>query len=952
MERKMAEGSQNRENGKETVRFFSPHEYEYMTVTVENGFRNGPAVLYEHGFKKLEWTFKDGKRSGLFTVFKRGMRLFSGWWNEDGEWDSRYLVQYTPESIVFNQYHPTTGNLVYTGGMGDNPRVREGWGLTFDPVSGQPLEYGLFASNSLVRRYQRFEDDDMFETSYEDDASILGRPSKEAIYRVRSSMNVSSRVVYVGGYAQKGVFMVRDGRGCEVTATGVVEGEWSLGEQTRRWAVRDGVREEKRAFVCSPVFEMAGEGGDSFKRSDDSFKRTDDSFKRSDDSFKRSDDSFKRSVNDDSFKRTDDSFKRTVGDDSFKRSVGDDSFKRSEDSFKRTVGDDSFKRSDDSFKRSDDSFKRPADPFEITVAEDTRRPDDSFRRPDSFRRSDDGYARGPRPDGFKRGAQSFPRRAGANEWKPKPRYGDAPRSGASFGGRSLPPSPVGARPAREAPVEYQTVSSADALVMYKQLMEARGIDVEDSSPAPDTPANPLAAAQPANQPFGQPADALAANPFAANSMAEEAAETSPQVEEKIEEIKNTKEFEEEDSEDDRGLTTQQQQALASLFDTAMGGQPAGNLPPTSETPAMMGTSFASSPLQNETSIQNETPIQDETPAALANIPVDVAEVQPPTLTRVVDDDEAPMTAQQQQDFANLFAAAATAPVTAPVTAPTPSPAPATMPVTSPMPASMPVTTPIPASIPVTTPVTPTPNPAPANPATFTPTNPEATDSYAFPSGGWQRTAPFIPTRSVGSTSSAAPAWAPRTMVEVASQWLPEKALATKPTTPTTPGLSGVGGDEGRWRPEGLSSAIKTTKPRTVTTLSLPAASEEVPFECVLRTSEEYQDLSVRVTAIVIAEGCLNEGTLWRLDLSDCKLVKTLRVGSRSLQNVDEVRLCDMKALETVTLGDEVLAITQTERDGRRFTMCGLEKLREVVVGDHTAEEFFDLEVRGECGRER
>ena len=867
MERKMAEGSQNRENGKETVRFFSPHEYEYMTVTVENGFRNGPAVLYEHGFKKLEWTFKDGKRSGLFTVFKRGMRLFSGWWNEDGVWDSRYLVQYTPESIVFNQYHPTTGNLVYTGGMGDSPRVREGWGLTFDPVSCQPLEYGLFASNSLVRRYQRFEDDDMFETSYEDDASILGRPSKEAIDRVRSSMNVSSRVVYVGGYAQKGVFMVRDGRGCEVTATGVVEGEWSLGEQTRRWAVRDGVREEKRAFVCSPVFEMAGEGGDSFKR-------------------------------------------------------------------------------------SDDSFKRPADPFEITVAEDTRRPDDSFRRPDSFRRSDDGYARGPRPDGFKRGVQSFPRRTGANEWKPKPRYGDAPRSGASFGGRSLPPSPVGARPAREAPVEYQTVSSADALVMYKQLMEARGIDVEDSSPALDTPANPLAADQPANQPFGQPADALAANPFAANSMAEEAAETSPQVEEKIEEIKNTKEFEEEDSEDDRALTTQQQQALASLFDTAMGGQPAGNLPPTGETPAMMGTSFASSPLQNETSIQNETPIQDETPAALANIPVDVAEVQPPTLTRVVDDDEAPMTAQQQQDFANLFAAAATAPAPAPAPAPTPSPAPATMPVTSPMPASMPVTTPMPTSMPVTTPVTPTPNPAPANPATFAPTNPEATDPYAFPSGGWQRTAPFIPTRSVGSTSSAAPAWAPRTMAEVASQWLPEKALATKPTTPTAPGLSSVGGDEGHWRPEGLSSAIKTTKPRTVTTLSLPAASEEVPFECVLRTSEEYQDLSVRVTAIVIAEGCLNEGTLWRLDLSDCKLVKTLRVGSRSLQNVDEVRLCDMKALETVTLGDEVLAITQTERDGRRFTMCGLEKLREVVVGDHTAEEFFDLEVRGECGRER
>ena len=56
----------------------------------------------------------------------------------------------------------------------------------------------------------------------------------------------------------------------------------------------------------------------------------------------------------------------------------------------------------------------------------------------------------------------------------------------------------------------------------------------------------------------------------------------------------------------------------------------------------------------------------------------------------------------------------------------------------------------------------------------------------------------------------------------------------------------------------------------------------------------------------------------------------------------------MKALQTVELGDEVLVMTQAERDGRRFTMCGLENLKEVVVGEHSAEEYFDLEVRGEC----
>ena len=179
------------------------------------------------------------------------------------------------------------------------------------------------------------------------------------------------------------------------------------------------------------------------------------------------------------------------------------------------------------------------------------------------------------------------------------------------------------------------------------------------------------------------------------------------------------------------------------------------------------------------------------------------------------------------------------------------------------------------------------------------------------------------------------------MAQVASQWLPEKAMPTASLTESA---------ERKWKDMPESSAIKTTKPRTVTTINVPPADETPSeHECVLRTNQDYEEVSNRVTCIVIGEDCLNEGLVWRFDLSDCKLVKTLRIGSRSLRNVDEVRLCEMKMLESITIGDGVLEITEAERDSRRFTLCGLDRLKEVVVGNRSAETYYDLEVRGGCG---
>ena len=777
MERKPSDNGQSAENGRETVRFFAPHEFEYMTVTNVNGVRNGPAVLFEHGIKKLEWSFKDNKRVDMFTVFRRGIRLFSGWWDEDGLWDSRFLVEYAPDCITLNQYHSTTSNLVYTGGMGSNPHIREGWGLTFDAVTGQPQQYGLFANNVLLRCYQRFADDDMYEIAYDDDSQIVGFPVKEAIERVQSGGSVSHTTVYVGGYARKGVFMVRHGSGCEVSGRELLEGEWAMGERVKSWAVRNGVREGKKAFVCSGAFE---EGMES----------------------------------------------------DFKRSVGDDSFKR------------------------------------------------GFT-------SDSGFRRGSSQSGF-------PRRSGTNEWRPKPRYGDD-RS-RSFGSPSHTHSQLGTRPPHaEEPAEYQAVSGQDAMLMYKKLMEARGIEVEeDALPPQEVP--------PAPAPLSQQPVIPAGNDDTPAECA-----VSPVMMEKIEEIRNTKEFEEEEESEDAGMTAREQQTFALLLNGTLG---AGVENPLA----------APIPDAGETPMNNEMPLPSANPLPESEYAVDVEDVKPPTLTRVVEEDSATMTTQQQQQFDSLFGNT--------------------------------LATPLPQAQPFQPQQPQQPQPfqpqqsfqqpqpfQPQQPQPFQPQQPQPFQPQQQPQvpqrGSWQGTSPFIPSRS------SAPTWAPRTMAQVASQWLPEKAMPTASLTENT---------ERKWREMPESSAIKTTKPRTVTTIDVTPTNETPSeCECVLRTSQDYEEVSNRVTSIVIGEGCLNEGLVWRFDLSDCKQVKTLRIGSHSLKNVDEVRLCEMKMLEEIVIGDSVLEITEAERDSRRFTLCGLDHLKEVVVGDHSAEEYYDLEVRGGCG---
>ena len=450
--------------------------------------------------------------------------------------------------------------------------------------------------------------------------------------------------------------------------------------------------------------------------------------------------------------------------------------------------------------------------------------------------------------------------------------------------------------------------------MYKKLMEARGIEVEeDALPPQEVP--------PAPAPLSQQPVIPAGNDDTPAECA-----VSPVMMEKIEEIRNTKEFEEEEESEDAGMTAREQQTFALLLNGTLG---AGVENPLA----------APIPDAGETPMNNEMPLPSANPLPESEYAVDVEDVKPPTLTRVVEEDSATMTTQQQQQFDSLFGntLATPLPQAQPFQPQQPQQPQPFQPQQPQQPQPFQPQQPQPFQ-PQQSFQQPQPF-QPQQPQPFQPQQPQPFQPQQQPQvpqrGSWQGTSPFIPSRS------SAPTWAPRTMAQVASQWLPEKAMPTASLTENT---------ERKWREMPESSAIKTTKPRTVTTIDVTPTNETPSeCECVLRTSQDYEEVSNRVTSIVIGEGCLNEGLVWRFDLSDCKQVKTLRIGSHSLKNVDEVRLCEMKMLEEIVIGDSVLEITEAERDSRRFTLCGLDHLKEVVVGDHSAEEYYDLEVRGGCG---
>ena len=909
MEKRKEDGEESIKNGKETINFYSPHQFEYMVVNVVNGVRDGYAALYEDGIKKIEWEFVNGKRSGMFTVYKYGLREFSGWWNEDGVWDSRYYVEYTAHANMLVHCHPTTGTIIYRGGMGKNYKIREGWGVTYDLVTGLPEQYGFFIDNKLVRVYKRFgQNQIMYEYSYDDDNVVLQNDPKQSCKAIMEHGDAHRRCIYSGGYIQKdGAFYVRNGEGCEKEGNRVFHGVWENGECIDRFEIIDGYGKGRLLFDCfQPI---RGKANESNRKQDKKMKgkveevvkKPVESFKKQPEIEKRNNDSFKRSIEE----RPVESFRRNIEMESkpneeVKRSL-EEFRKKPSEFFPSSRKDDSRSVSSTS-SRQEDVRSIPQTPQFIP----TRQNDSRSVSSTSSRQEDVRF--------IPQSSQFIPTRQENTPAVSQPsQFIPASRSKSSRTLSNEPPIRNDRRVIEDD--DYEPISEEDARAMLSRLEKRREEDIENlpSLYAKEEEEEETIMNQPVKEkeefvPVMKSTTTQREATFSHNVVKEEHDEESDEEETPMIQ-RNFIMREEQDEEGTSELSEEKKAALTELFQQLVSDIPQKKEEENAEEEKAIPP--------EETMTTQEMfgdPIEDD------NFVTDVEDVKPPVLSRHVEEEyeisPKGLTAEQQKDLEKLMSEAMNE-----------KPKKVESFVMQEeeeeedsKPSEQDIEELIRRKVEER-------NRGLARQRSIGPMNDQPKSRS---SSSWSQSSPFIlhqntnePTTPTSSSSS----WKPRSLAQDPSQWLSQRVQSQKAINMLQ-----------QQRQFEESHAIKSMKSSSY--------NDDNMYRVTLYSTAEYQEMSSAVTHIVVADNSCNDGVLWRFNVSDCKGLIELYIGKNCFKNVEEVTICDLQNLEKISIGDNSFIIDEPLKEHRRFSITDITRLYKIEIGEHVAEDFYEFELRG------
>ena len=224
---------------KEVFHFFSPHQNEVLTIVYKEGTENGEAFLDVDTLYQITWKIVDGKPKGEYRVHKFCVCRCIGYITEDGSFDKQCYIECSSKSTMAVHCDPTTGNIIYRGGMGKTRFERHGFGAVYDKVNGSPLYFGIFYHDRLYRMYQKFVNSDfMIEYAYDDDNELLNS-NQEKITRYLDShpAQPEGTVVYRGGFkTQPCLFFMRSGEGCEIRNGVTRYGIWKGMKCIEQWS--------------------------------------------------------------------------------------------------------------------------------------------------------------------------------------------------------------------------------------------------------------------------------------------------------------------------------------------------------------------------------------------------------------------------------------------------------------------------------------------------------------------------------------------------------------------------------------------------------------------------------------------------------------------------------------------------------------------------------------------
>ena len=105
---------------------------------------------------------------------------------------------------------------------------------------------------------------------------------------------------------------------------------------------------------------------------------------------------------------------------------------------------------------------------------------------------------------------------------------------------------------------------------------------------------------------------------------------------------------------------------------------------------------------------------------------------------------------------------------------------------------------------------------------------------------------------------------------------------------------------------------------------------------------EWEGVNKKVRELMIASNCCNEEEWKVLDVSELKCLKSIEIGDKCFENVNEVKLIGFKRLERVVIG--VNSFTKQKDScgydpNRHFHLKNCERLKELKIGNHSFEEY-------------
>ncbi|KAM7453639.1 hypothetical protein BLSTO_05612 [Blastocystis sp. subtype 1] len=110
---------------------------------------------------------------------------------------------------------------------------------------------------------------------------------------------------------------------------------------------------------------------------------------------------------------------------------------------------------------------------------------------------------------------------------------------------------------------------------------------------------------------------------------------------------------------------------------------------------------------------------------------------------------------------------------------------------------------------------------------------------------------------------------------------------------------------------------------------------------------EWEDVSKRVTELVIPANCCNEAEWSVFDVSGLKWLKSIEIGDDCFMNVNEVTLIGLKELERVVIGQN--SFTKEKNDwgndpNRHFYLKNCERVRELKMGRYSFSDYSVCEI--------